>query len=356
MYLASSGVIISRNGSTFGVALVSKTLNLSSLIPPGGNPAFPRVEFTLSGHQPSLEDVRRELEMVELGDWPLKKWEQFLYGVDLSICIWDAIKDTNDNVERKLASNTSGLPDKEQYSKQEIYNFFRVVLINKEYGDVNGQIKTSSRTRTTLVLKDGEVDEFDEFDEFDNAVDNAVDNAESLVKDQSHPDNGRIQERDLMANEWLIVDTGRTIDFIAQKYPIYFIQSLFDIDLLVEHDKINPRRCVVEPQTFHQKLINLTKHELKVETDIGSFEKPFNIYMGYDPKRVDKSESKLFVFSRGRLMAEDNDFRQMLDIRIYEADCQQVIICGHRDKLLHLSYFVLTRCVFLHTRTSICIF
>ncbi|GMH87850.1 hypothetical protein TL16_g10985 [Triparma laevis f. inornata] len=123
----------------------------------------------------------------------------------------------------------------------------------------------------------------------------------------------------------MIQDTRRTIDYIAQKYPIYFLESLFDIELLVNRNEINPTRpYVVEPQTFHRKLINFTKHELEVDTDIGSFEKPFHIYMGYDPHRMDAKESKLFVFSRGRLMAEDNDFRQMLGLKTYEADYQQV--------------------------------
>lgn len=123
VYLASSGVVISRNGSTFGVALVSKKLNLSNLIPFSGHPAFPRVEFTLPGHQPSLEDVRRELNSADLGDWPLTKWAQFLYGVDLSICVWDAIKETNDIVKRKLASSEDGPPHMEKYSNQEVYSF-----------------------------------------------------------------------------------------------------------------------------------------------------------------------------------------------------------------------------------------
>ena len=45
--------------------------------------------------------------------------------------------------------------------------------------------------------------------------------------------------------------------------------------------------------------------------------------MGYDPLFVTKKESRLFVFSRGRLMSTNTDFRKLLGLKNYEADFQQ---------------------------------
>jgi len=77
------------------------------------------------------------------------------------------------------------------------------------------------------------------------------------------------------------------------------------------------------PPQWHRKFVYLCKHLLTIDSDLETFPKPFNVYLGYDPIYRSVKESRLFVYSRGRLMTTNNDFRKLLGLKNYEADYQQ---------------------------------
>lgn len=82
-------------------------------------------------------------------EWPLMKWEKYLFSFNIIECLVDAIADANKNVKDRLAmtdiQNDAKL-EPESYDDQKIYSFFRVMMIrkkvqknhNENYEDIDG--------------------------------------------------------------------------------------------------------------------------------------------------------------------------------------------------------------------------
>jgi hypothetical protein len=299
VYLSSSGLIITRAGTTLSTALISNNLNMSDDLAPNAGPQFPRLECTLPSPQPTKAQISTAISKADLGDWPLVKWEPYLYGFDLVDCIHDAILNCDAVVKEKLSS-ASQSDNNEAYDSAKIYNFFRVMLIDEKASE---NVKTK-RERTFFTADDSDYDsDYDlEFDISSEAT--KTDNKETVSTDT-----------------WLITDARRTVDYIAHEYPLRYLDSLFDIKLTVQTN-IASKPLTVMPVQWHRRYVYLCKTELHIRDD-DNFTKPFHVYTGFDPIYTAKKESRLFVFSRGRLMATNDDFRKLLGLKNYEADYQQ---------------------------------
>jgi hypothetical protein len=144
LFLSSLGIVISRVAQgDIHIALISKTLNLSSEIKDGQGPVFPRLSFPCSNPMPTLEEVRAAVEAVDdsLSDWKLARWEKYLQGFDLPLCVMDALSDAAISVKERLDKQDTFLNDgdvksmMEGYDGDKIYPFFRVILADKKEED-----------------------------------------------------------------------------------------------------------------------------------------------------------------------------------------------------------------------------
>ena len=198
------------------MALISKDLNLSSAIPAGGGPKFPRLECVLSA-APTLSSIQAAIKTADLGDWPLAKWTPFLYGFDIAECVLDAICDANLS-SGAVALAVGGKPAP----------FFRVMLICKKPTETIAP----KRKRKAVVIYDSDYDSDYETGHPDAGSDSDDDSvADKAVDDPPPPPPGDVND------DWIGVDAKKTVDFIAREYPLRYLDSLFDVSLTCKNHK-----------------------------------------------------------------------------------------------------------------------
>lgn len=317
LYLSSLGIVISRlKDGSIHVALISKTLNLSSEIEDSKGPVFPRLSFPCESVKPTLEEIRASIKSVDssLSDWNLARWERYLHGFDLSMCILDALKDAYACVEQRLEDQTSFLDHKdngnsplEVFDPDTIYPFFRVILTNSKADDPN--------------------------DEELNIGDDLVITSSGIA----HPAHAVAKHADPSVETWLVKNASQTIGFINLEFPVNFIDTLYYVQLSssrweesLEEDEygvetLEPRLLAeprVAPLNWHKQFVYFCRKELYIDDD-DDYLDAFDIYLGFNPTSVEVKESRLFVYSRGRLIMFEGDFRKLLRLKNYESDYQQ---------------------------------
>ncbi len=289
VYLSDSGLVVTRQANgVISLALVSKCLNLSDDVPEGSQPIFPRLSFKCKEVLPSVSKLNNYLDKTSksLADWPLSRWSKYLSGIKIAESIHDALSDAQINAEARLRASlfSDKKNDKEIFSSDKVYPFFRVILICDGSSD------------------DGDSDEYEDSDDDDIGF---------TIRDSTTMN--RISSAKI--DDWLVSDPTKTVAFVTEEYPARYMQSLFNVQLL------GPNKFPIMPIQWHKKFVNFSKYELHVSD--ASFPLPFNVYIGFDPSIVAIKESNLHVFSRGRLMSSNKDFRKLLGLRNYEADYQQ---------------------------------
>ncbi|GMH54118.1 hypothetical protein TrRE_jg10794 [Triparma retinervis] len=166
----------------------------------------------------------------------------------------------------------------EAYDPDKIYAFFRVILTNAKAEDPS-----------------------------EMEVLNIGDDFEIVSSNKAH-----VSRIDPSVETWLVKDPSRTVDFINCEFPVNFIETLFYVQLSSSrHEETGSRVRLVE----EERISPLQWHKQLPE--------PFHVYMGFNPSAVSAKESRLFVYSRGRLIQFEGDFRKLLRLKNYESDYQQ---------------------------------